>query len=144
MIYNQDICQSGELVLPDEQEMLNFPILEFSENLGNVGHSDSASVRYDGETIGAFMTVSDTTFEGGQQVGRCAFIRIKDADYPERIILPFLTDNDTVCLVEVVVFCNSVSKILDCSFTVVASVGSIAEDVVNNNYIVYEPVLYAK
>lgn len=145
MIYNQDICKSGELVLPDDQEMLNFLALEFDIGLGDVGYSDSASVPYNGETIGAFMTVSDTTFDGGEQVGRCAFIRIEnDNDYLERIILPFLTDNNTICLTEVTVGCNLVDKTLFCNYTIVASVGSIAEGAVSADNIVYEPVLYAK
>lgn len=144
MIYNHDVCRSGEFVLPDEQEMLNSLALEFDIGLGDVGYSDSVSVPYNGETIGAFMTVSDTTFDGVERVGRCAFIRIEDDDYLERIILPFLTDNNTICLTEVTVGCNIVDKTLFCNYTVIASVGSIADSVTSTDNIVYEPALYAK
>lgn len=146
MIYNQDICKSGELVLPDEQEVLGWGQLDFSENIKlDLGAGEIGFKTAGGETIGAFVTVTDTHSYSGNQTGRCVFTRIKhvqdDTDYSDRLILPFLRD-DTVWLVELMVYIHENTLYVDC--TTVASVGSIADSVTSADNIVYEPVLYAK
>ncbi len=146
MIYNHDICQSGELVLPDEQEVLGWGQLDFSENIKlELGEGEAGFKTAGGETIGAFVTVTDTHSYSGNQTGRCVFTKIKtaqgDTDNPNRLILPFLRD-DTVLLVELVTYIHENTLYVDC--TTVASVGSIADSVTSADNIVYEPILYAK
>lgn len=148
MIHNSDTSQPGGLTLPDESEVLGWGQLDFGYRLADsdgLEYGDMESGVYSGETIGAFMTATNTTYDGAAQTGRCVFAKIKtvqnDADYPDRLILPFLI-RDTVYLVEVYPFVSNSS--MNVQFTVVAEVGTLADSVKDGNYIVYKPTLYAK
>lgn len=146
MIHNSDTSQPGGLTLPDESEVLGWGQLDFSNAIQpDLEAGDAAYAAARGETIGAFMTATDTTFNDANRVGRCVFIRIKhiqgDTDIADRFILPFLL-GDTVLLVELQVYIYQDELYVDCM--PVASVGSIAESATSADNIVYEPILYAK
>lgn len=149
MIHNSDTSQSGGLTLPDEEEVSTWRQLDFEVtqdlNFEGLGSSFANGISHNGETIGAFMTATNTTYDGAVQAGRCVFTRIKvlqdDTDNPDRLILPFLVKG-TVYLTEVYAFASGSS--MNVEGVVVAEVGTLADSVQSENNIVYEPILYVK
>lgn len=149
MIHNSDTSQSGGLTLPDEEEVSTWRQLDFGVtqdlNFEGLGSSFVEGISHNGETIGAFMTATNTAYDGAAQAGRCVFTRIKvlqdDTDNPDRLILPFLVKG-TVYLTEVYTFASGGSMHVE--GVVVAEVETLADSVQSENNIVYEPILYAK